>query len=304
MLDLHRLLLLRELEARGTLLAVARALDYTPSAVSQGLAVLAREAGTELLQPAGRGVVLTDAGRLLARHADRLLAGVETAEAELAAASGRVAGTVRIAGFQSATLVLALPAAAALATTLPDVRVEVVEAELEETLPALRLGGYDVVLGDEYEGLPRPRARGLTRELLLREELLLVLPATHPQARRPRADLTLLADAAWAVSHPGTGHHEMVVGVCRATGGFEPDVRHLSTDVVVLLECVRRTGALTFLPRLALPAGPDPHVRPRPLASGARHREVFALTRDGSAARPAVAAVLAALREQAARRTA
>src|ERR1700712_4100936 len=97
MLDLRRLRLLRDLELRGTIGAVARALDYTPSAVSQQLAALEREAGVPLLRRAGRGAVLTDAGRVLVGHAERLLAGVEEAEADLAAASAEVAGTVRVA---------------------------------------------------------------------------------------------------------------------------------------------------------------------------------------------------------------
>ena len=295
MLDLRRLRLLRELEARGTLGAVARALDYTPSAVSQQLAALEREAGAALTEPAGRGVRLTDAGRVLVRHAHVLLAGVEAAEAELAAVSGRVAGRVRISAFQSATLHLAIPALACLATTAPDVRVEIVEAELEQALPALRLGAVDVVLGDEYDGIPRPRAADVERELLLHEELRLVLPAAHPAAAADRVALEQLRDAAWAVSDPGTGHHGMLVRTCRERGGFEPDVRHRSTDVIVLLELVRGAGAVTFLPDLAL-AAPGAGVAIRSLAGRLPRREVFALTRAGTAARPAVAAVLAALR--------
>ncbi len=85
MLDLRRLKLLRELDARGTVHGAARALDYTPSAISQQLAVLEREAGATLLERAGRNVRLTDAGRLLVRHAATLLDGMEAAEAELAA---------------------------------------------------------------------------------------------------------------------------------------------------------------------------------------------------------------------------
>lgn len=295
MLDLHRLRLLRELEARGTLGAVARALDYTPSAVSQQLAALEREAGAKLTEPAGRGVRLTEAALVLARHADTLLAGVEAAEAELAAVSGTLAGTVRVAGFQSAVLHLAIPASARMAGEAPGVRVAIAEAELEEALPALRLGTVDVVLGDEYAGLPRPRVAGLHRERLLEEELRLVLPAAHPLAGRRRVAMAELRDAAWAISDPGTGHHEMLVRTCRERGGFEPDLRHRSTDVIVLLELVRHTGALTLLPQLAL-ADAGSQVAVRSLAGGGTHREVFALTRAGAAARPAVAAVLDALR--------
>jgi len=129
MLDLHRLRLLRELEARGTIAAVAEALRFTPSAVSQQLAVLEREAGVPLLERAGRGVRLTDAALVLVEHADALLERSERAEAELAAASGRVAGRARIASFQSAAFHLAVPAMRALAHDAPELRCELVEAE-------------------------------------------------------------------------------------------------------------------------------------------------------------------------------
>src|ERR671914_18498 len=119
MLDLRRLRLLRELKARGTIAAVADALQFTPSAVSQQLALLEREAGVQLLERAGRGVRLTDAALVLVEHADALLARAAEAEADLAAAAGTIAGRGRIAGFQSVMLRLAIPAMTRLASEAP-----------------------------------------------------------------------------------------------------------------------------------------------------------------------------------------
>src|ERR671930_2741424 len=110
MLDLRRLRLLRELNERGTIAAVAAALQFTPSAVSQQLAMLERETGVRLLERAGRGVRLTDAALVLVDHASALLERAARAEADLAAAAGTVAGRARIAAFQSAALRLGLPA--------------------------------------------------------------------------------------------------------------------------------------------------------------------------------------------------
>src|SRR3954463_5308684 len=110
MLDLRRLRLLRELDERGTIAAVADALQFTPSAVSQQLAVLEREAGVALLERAGRGVRLTDAALVLADHARVLLEGAALAEAELAAAAGQAAGRGRIGAFQSVSMFIAAPA--------------------------------------------------------------------------------------------------------------------------------------------------------------------------------------------------
>ena len=77
--SLHRLRLLHELERRGTVTAVASALDYTVSAVSQQLALLEREAGTALFERRGRRLALTEAGLVLAGHARTILAAVEEA---------------------------------------------------------------------------------------------------------------------------------------------------------------------------------------------------------------------------------
>src|SRR6186713_3161075 len=115
MLELRRLRLLSELHERGTIAAVAEALQFTPSAVSQQLAVLEREAGVPLLERAGRGVRLTDAGLVLANHVEALLERVELAESDLAAVSGKVGGRARIASFQSAAFHLAVPAMRSLA---------------------------------------------------------------------------------------------------------------------------------------------------------------------------------------------
>src|SRR3954447_18401093 len=151
MLDLRRLRLLRELNARGTIAAVADALQFTPSAVSQQLALLERETGVRLLERAGRGVRLTDPALVLVEHADALLERAALAEADLAAATGTVAGRVRIAGFQSVMLRLAVPTIRRRAREPPRLRCELVEAEPEQSLPALGLGDVDLVLADEWQ---------------------------------------------------------------------------------------------------------------------------------------------------------
>jgi DNA-binding transcriptional LysR family regulator len=294
MLDLHRLRLLREVHGRGTVHGAARALGYTPSAISQQLAVLEKEAGTPLLERIGRNVRLTAAGQVLVRHAAVLLEGVEAAEAELATvAAGRPAGVVRVAAFQSAFLRVVAPAVRALAVSHPDIRIEAAEIEVEQAAPALRLQQLDVVVGDEYDGQPRAVHADLRRERLLRERIQVVLPADHPEAGADQVSLARLADVPWAACHPGTGHHEMQVRVCRELGGFEPDVRYNSDDFLILLELVRTTGAGALLPDLVLGYG-APGVAVRPPAEGAVGREVFLLTRRSRT--PAVAAVAAALR--------
>jgi DNA-binding transcriptional LysR family regulator len=301
MLDLRRLRLLRELSERGTIAAVADALQFTPSAVSQQLGMLEREAGVRLLERAGRGVRLTDAALVLVDHAEALLERAARAEADLAAAAGAVVGRGRIAGFQSVLIRLALPAIEALARDAPGLRCELIEAEPEQALPALALGDLDLVLGDEWQHQPWRLPAGLERHELLREPVRLVLPTAHPAGRRhPEAvPLAELAGEAWTSGHAGMAWEEMTQRTCRALGGFDPDIRHRTNDANVSLALVARGLAVTLLPALPL-AGREAGVAVRSIAEGEVMRAIFAVTRATDAARPSTQALVAAVRDAAA----
>ena len=297
MLDLRRLRLLRELHERGTIAAVADALQFTPSAVSQQLAVLEREAGLRLLERAGRGVRLTDAALVLVGHAEYLLDRAELAEAELAAAAGSVVGRARIAAFQSVGLCVAAPAMKALAVEAPGLRCELVEAEPEDALPALALGDVDLVLADEWPHRPLSRPAGVERHDLHRDSVLIVLPEDHPVARRHPESVPLseLSGEVWTTGHSGSPWEEMISGNCRTLGGFDPDIRHRTNDAVVSLALVAQGMAVTMLPELV---GSDAHrgVVVRTIAEGSVDRTIFAATRRTDAERPSVRALLAAIR--------
>jgi DNA-binding transcriptional LysR family regulator len=301
MLDLRRLRLLRELHQRGTIAAVADALRFTPSAVSQQLAILEREAGVPLLERAGRGVRLTDPALVLVEHAEALLERAALAEADLAAAAGTVSGRARIAGFQSVSVRLALPAMSALARAAPRLRCELVEAEPEQALPALAIGDVDLVIGDEWPHQPWRLPAGLERHELLRDPVRVLLPVRHAAARRHREELPLaaLAAEAWVTVHPAMGWEEMTQRTCREHGGFEPDIRHRTNDAAVGLALVARGLAVTLLPELALPAR-APGLARRRIAGAPLQRAIFAVTRAADAARPSIRALVAAIRDAAA----
>ncbi len=300
MLDLHRLRLLHELHERGTIAAVADALRYTPSAVSQQLAVLEREAGVKLLERAGRGVRLTDPALVLVGHAAALLERAELAESDLAAAAGHVAGRVRIAAFQSAARNLAIPAMGRLADTAPELRCELVEAEPEPALPALALGDLDLVLGDEWQHLPRALPPGVVREDLLQDEVRICISPDHPVARRYPGAIPLaeLADEPWASAHAGGGWADITVRSCREFGGFDPDIRHRGDDSTIGLDLVAAGQAVTLFPDLVRP-NDFPGVVARPIAEGDVHRTIFAATRRADEHRPSITALLDAIRESA-----
>jgi DNA-binding transcriptional LysR family regulator len=297
MLELRRLRLLRELHERGTIAAVADALQFTPSAVSQQLAILEREVGVPLLERAGRGVRLTDPALVLVEHADALLERAALAEADLAAAAATVTGRGRIAGFQSVSLRLALPAMEALARDAPRLRCELVEAEPEQALPALALGDVDLVLGDEWRHQPWRLPIGLERHELLRDPVQLVLPARHPAAQRHKDAVPLaeLAGEGWTTGHVGMAWEELTQRTCREHGGFDPDIRHRTNDATVSLALVARGLAVTLLPDLVL-SGRHPGIALRAIAEAPVDRAIFAVTRASDAARPSTRALVAAVR--------
>jgi DNA-binding transcriptional LysR family regulator len=301
MLDLRRLRLLRELDERGTIAAVADALQFTPSAVSQQLAVLEREAGVPLLERSGRGVRLTDPALALVAHADALLERAALAEADLAAAAGEVTGRARIAGFQSVFVRIAMPAMERLAREAPRLRCELYEAEPEQGLPMLAVGDVDLVLGDEWQHHPRQLPTTLRRHELHDDPVYVLLPARHPVARRHRDAVPLaeLAGEPWATGHEGMGWEEVTQRACREYGGFEPDIRHRADDATISLALVARGLAVTLLPDLVLPER-HPGIAVRPVAEGPLNRRIFAATRAADAARPSMGALLAALQDAAA----
>jgi DNA-binding transcriptional LysR family regulator len=299
MLDLRRLRLLFELSERGTIAAVADALQFTPSAISQQLAVLEREAGVRLLERAGRGVRLTDPALVLVRHAGALLERADLAEAELAAAAENVAGRGRIASFQSVAMLLAAPAIAALADAAPALRCELVEAEPEQSLPALALGDFDLVLADEWQHQPHARPAGVDRHHLHGDPVHIVLNQDHPAALRHERAVPLaeLAGEPWVTGHRDTGWEEMTVRTCRELGGFDPDVRHRANDSIVCVRLVAHGLGVTLLADLS--PGDHPDVVRRDIAEGSVHRDVYAATRTADAQRPSVKALLGAVRDAA-----
>jgi DNA-binding transcriptional LysR family regulator len=299
MLDVRRLRLLRELHHRGTVAAVAEALSYTPSAVSQQLGLLERETGVALLERVGRRVRLTDAALTLVGHTDAILARLEEAEADLAADDAEIRGTVRVAAFQTAASALVAPAILALAGRHPRLAVELVEAEAEEALPMVRVGDVDLDVAEEYEHAPRRREAWMERGDVCLDPLVIALAADHPLARSDAPiELAELAGEAWAATRPITAFAEMLERTCRLRGGFEPRITHRANDLRLLLELVAAGLVVALLPRLGHPEGAEGVVL-RPVAPDGLARRIFLVGRVGHARHPALGAVAAELRRQA-----
>ena len=183
MLDVTRLRVLREVVRAGSISGAARALSYTPSAVSQQLAKLERETGTRLLVRSSRGVRPTEAGAALAARADEILARLADAEAELGAIAGRPR-PLRIGSFPTAGASVLPPALRSLSRTHPDVEVRVEQLDPLEAMARVATHDLDLALLYEYDHVPLPSDPRLELTPLFAEPLRVVLPADHP--RRPR----------------------------------------------------------------------------------------------------------------------
>ncbi|MFD0684049.1 LysR family transcriptional regulator [Actinomadura fibrosa] len=309
MLDLHRLRLLRELKHRGTLAAVASALSYSPSSISQQLSVLEREVGVPLLEPVGRRVRLTPQAEILVAHTEVVLERLERAEAELVASLRDISGVLRVAAFQTAALALVPDALDVLRDAHPGLRVEVTQHEPESALPALLSRDFDLVVTEEYPGDPMPRPPEIEFEELCEDEIRLALPSSagSPPAVAGASGLvpaqsraTVLAEAAgrpWVMEPAGTASRQWAMRLCR-DAGFEPDVRFESSDLLLHLRLVERGHAAALLPDLVW-AGRPPTVTVLALPGERRTRRLFTATRRGGGAHPAVRACRAALHEAA-----
>ncbi len=307
MLDVRRLRLLHELARLGTIAAVADALTYTPSAVSQQLAVLEREAGLPLLRRSGRRVVLTAAGERLAEHAGRVLAVLEQAESELAAARTELTGQLRIGAYPVAVRTLLPSALVALGAEHPGLELMVTELDPVAVPAALRSGALDIALVHEYDYAPSEPDPAVDSEPLLSETIYLATPAAAaaPGAGAPAAGargagadpgdpVGRCRDMPWIVSSPDTLCYLMAVRLCHASG-FSPRIRHYADDFATVLALVAAGQGVALVPELAA-ADPPGGVVLTPLAARRHSRIAY---RAGAGSHPAVAACATAIRSAA-----
>ena len=304
MLDVTRLRVLVAVARHGSVTAAARALNYAQPSVSHHLSRLEAETGALLTQRAGRGVRLTDAGRLLAERAEEILGRLDAAENELAAHVGLRAGRVRLAAFPSALSTLVPMAAARLEAENPGVDLTLAEAEPPEALRMLRAGYVDVALvfrhyqdgatvspsGDSDEGT---RSR-----LLLDDPIHLVTRAAGgADGRTPRAageptlppwpDLADYAEYRWIGGCERCRGY--LVWQCELAG-FSPKISFTTDDFVAVQALVAAGLGITTLPGLALRAARHPGIQAAPLPGS--HRQVLAVTYGEAPEQPAVARLL------------
>jgi DNA-binding transcriptional LysR family regulator len=294
MLDVRKMALLYELARLGTIAAVAKAQFCTPSAVSQQLAALEREAGVPLLRRSGRGVALTAAGADLAGRAGEVLALLEAASAALASARSELSGELRIGAFPTAVRTLLPAALVALGAAHPRLELHVTELDPAQVPDALHAGLLDVALVHEYDYVPAEPDPGLVTRPLLSEAVYLAAAASPATATAAAvaggADpVRASRELPWIVGSPCTLCHLMAVRLCQVAG-FTPRIRHYADDFAAVLTLVAAGQGVAVVPELALTDCPDGVT----LAALPATRRTLIACRSGAQAHPAIAACTAA----------
>jgi DNA-binding transcriptional LysR family regulator len=289
-MDTNRLRMLRELADHGTVAAVAEVLSMTPSAVSQQLKILAREAGVPLLEPAGRRVRLTDAGRALVDHADAVLAALDRATAEMAAYRSTERGQVGISFFPSGAAMFLAP----LIIRGRERGVDVIgrDIDLPAAQAAQQLAEFDIVVVHRDDRDTADWGPRFSVTPLLREPLDVVLSAEHRLAGRDLLRLTELVDEYWIGVQGGLMVDDVLNSLALLTG-VQPRITQRVNDFRVVEELVYAGLGIALMPRFVLLSRPLVRL---PISDITVARRVEAITRTGAGARPAVGAVLEELR--------
>jgi DNA-binding transcriptional LysR family regulator len=303
MLNVDRLRALHAVAAHGSILAAADTLHVTTSAVSQQLAKLEREVGRPLLEKQGRGVRLTDSGRLLVAHAERVLCLLEKAEAELDAERDTVSGQLTIAAFATSMRGLAPAALAALRASHPQLTAVLREREPVDGVALLQRRDVDLAIAQDWENAPLALPDGVSKAAIMDDIADIALPADHRLATARAVALDDLAGEPWITWLEGSICHDWLLHTLRRRG-HEPHVAHTASEYATQLALVGAGLGAAVIPRLGRGAVPPGVVIVR--STPTLRRQVYAVWRSDatrrSAIRAAVEAFQTAGRRQDARR--
>lgn len=283
MLDVRKLILLREVQLRGSISAAARALSYSHSAVSQQLSALETEARVPLLEKVGRGVRLTPAAEELARHAEDIMTILERAESDLASSDTKVAGVLRLAAFTTISRVIVPRVIADLRHRHPDLDIRYRQVEPETGLQLLSSRRIDVLVADSYPGTSASTPTDLVAALLLQDPIRAYLPNPTEVS-----DVEDLARVRWVAEPSGTEANAWTRNMCRRMG-FEPTVAFESPDLLFHLRMVEAGVAAAFLPDLLL-RDADVGISATTLVEGPHVRDISFVCRRGAERRPSIIA--------------
>ncbi len=289
-----RLRVLQLLAHHGTVTAVAKAMNYTPSAVSHQLRQLSEELGVTLLAQVGRGVRLTSAAHTVLRHAAVMFAQEERARAELAADPEHVTGSFTMCGFSTAATRLLPQAAAHLRENFPETTVRVIEAEPSRCFDLLLSEDADLALYTATSMTPSSSDPRFDQVYLADDPLELVVPRDHPLARKPSVRLAEAADEPWIVGRPDSAYYQLVMAACLGAG-FSPNVAHQGDEWETGTALVAHGFGVFLVPQLARLHEDCPVARIPLHGDPTPSRRIFSATRRGARDHRLVRAALDAL---------
>lgn len=298
-LDVQRLELLRELAERHSVTAVAKATHRTPSAVSQQLKVLEREAGLPLTERSGRGLVLTDAGRALATSAADIAVALERATAVWDEFRNHATGDVSVVTFPTAGQML-LPGALQELAEVDGLIVHCTDMDPElADFPALT-ADFDIVLAHTMRGQPAWGGRGLRVVPLMSEPLDVGMPADHRLAGRASVGATDVVGETW-IGVPIGFPFERILHEIEQQTGERADVTQRIADLRMIEAFITAGLGIALMPRYTSGGGQSDELVLKPLRGVDAERQIVALMRPDRAERLAVRTVVDVLRAQAAR---
>src|SRR5262245_20736160 len=256
MLDLNRLKALHAVAIYGSVGAAAEALMVTPSAVSQQLAKLERETGAELVERNGRGVKLTDAAGLLTEQPEKILALVETAEADFEALRGAVVGRLTMGAFPTAVRGIMPQALTMMHERHPELEVQLYERDPERQVREVARGELDVALVQDWLNRPMAIPEGLSRAMLHDDLADIAVPSSHPLANHAEIKLDALPGGSWISASPGTVCHDFLMFLLH-TAGLEPDIGCMADEYATQLALVAGGHGFALIPRLGRGVVPE-----------------------------------------------
>lgn len=296
-MNLERLRILWAIGRHGSVSGAAEGLHVTTSAISQQMAKLEREVGQRLITRNGRGVRLTDAGRLLARHADRILSEIQLAEADLEAHRGEAVGEVLVGAFPTSLRGLGPEALRWVKDRHPGLRIDIREVEPDVSVNQVVRGELDLAIVLDWSNKPLSLPAGLAKAPLLTDAADLALPADHRLADRDSIDIAELGDEEWIAWPEGQFCRDWLMYTLRGKG-IEPKVTHTAEEHPTQLVLVAEGFGVAVAPRLGQVSIP-PGVVMIPCQEQWR-RHIYLIWREEADQRPTVQATVAAFRAAAA----
>ncbi|SIM59489.1 LysR family transcriptional regulator [Micromonospora cremea] len=270
---------LREVLRVGSFANAARNLGYTSSAVSQQISALEHKIGVALFERSASSVQPTHAARVLACRGNDILASLESLRQEMQSLSAAQQGRITLGSFPTASQRILPTGLASLSRMAPEAEVHLDEGEPDELLPPLLAGKLDLVLVYSYDLAPRTWPDAVVPTALTTDELVLLVPESHPFAGQSSVRLADLSEETWIASREETAGARALVCLC-TRAGFIPRVAFRSNDYDVVRGFVRAKLGIALVPRLA--HRPEPGVRDLRIRRRTPRRQISTLHRDGN----------------------